>query len=135
MRAAIATSPSCCFVVPNWCMWRAAAIAYDEIGRSGLYGASHGEDRELDCSLPAAAALVAAVGDQRNVALAGRERERRDRVAWIWNDEPPVRQLSLKRVRMPRYSAKLRPDSDSSMTTQNSAVDVARLQAGLRPAP
>jgi hypothetical protein len=39
-RAATATSASWRLVVPYWCMWRAAANAYDEIGRSGLYGAS-----------------------------------------------------------------------------------------------
>src|SRR5688572_15171130 len=40
LRAATATSASCSRVVPNACMWRAAAIAYALIGRIGRYGDS-----------------------------------------------------------------------------------------------
>ncbi|MNT24348.1 hypothetical protein D3C72_1598150 [compost metagenome] len=42
LRAATATSARCSRVVPYWCIWRAAASAYEVIGDSGLYGFSYG---------------------------------------------------------------------------------------------
>src|SRR5689334_20623754 len=40
LRADTATSASCSRVVPYWCMWRIAAIAYELIGEISRKGAS-----------------------------------------------------------------------------------------------
>src|SRR5206468_381405 len=100
-------------------MCRAAARAYDEIGRIGLYGASHGEERDDWTSLPAVERwlLPKAITTTSHRCASSASAAI---IAWTWNDEPPVRLLSRKRGWMPSVSASVSDDIESSMMQVNS---------------